>query len=115
MIQIKRVYEDAAKADGYRVLVDRLWPRGVSKEDAKLGTWLKEAGPSTELRQWFDHVPERFPEFVKRYKAELKKNPAVDELAKLAKQHATLTLVYGAKNTEMNQAVVLRDFMKTAS
>ena len=113
MIQTKRAYQEAAGSDGYRILVDRLWPRGVSKEDAKLDVWLKEVGPSTELREWFGHKPERFTEFAKRYKAELRDNPAFEELRKLCEQHKTLTLVYSAKNEAHNQAVVLQEILKS--
>ncbi|MEO8785107.1 MAG: DUF488 domain-containing protein [Candidatus Saccharimonadales bacterium] len=112
MIQIKRAYQEAASSDGYRVLVDRLWPRGVSKDDAKLDVWLKEVGPSTELRQWFGHKPERFKDFAQRYKAELKTNPAFEELDKLCQQHKTVTLVYSAKDEAHNQAVVLQSILK---
>ncbi|MCW5873096.1 MAG: DUF488 domain-containing protein [Anaerolineales bacterium] len=111
-IKLKRVYEAAAASDGYRVLVDRLWPRGLKKEAAAIDLWLKEIGPSTELRHWFGHEPEKFPQFSKLYKAELKTNPAVAELRALAKQHKTITLLYGARDTEHNQAVVLQEFLE---
>lgn len=112
MIKIKRVYEEPTKDDGFRILVDRLWPRGVSKDKAAVDIWLKEIGPSTELRNWFGHDPERFDEFKKRYKKELKHNPDTDVLNDLVADHKIVTLVYGAKNTEANQAIVLRDYFK---
>src|SRR5690554_3405781 len=105
--RIKRIYEPAAAGDGFRVLVDRLWPRGVSREDAGIDLWLKEIGPTPELRKWFDHDPERFPEFRKRYLKELQSNAEVAELAALAGDHDTITLLYGANDEEHNQAVVL--------
>ncbi|MDY3125723.1 DUF488 domain-containing protein [Bifidobacterium mongoliense] len=110
-ISIKRVYAAAAPQDGFRVLVDRLWPRGISKVKASLGVWLKEIGPSTELRQWFGHDPSCFEEFAERYRAELDGNPAVDELRGIIAEHETVTLLYGAKDAEHNQAVVLRDYL----
>lgn len=106
-MRIKRVYEPADSGDGCRVLVDRLWPRGVAKADAAIELWLKEVGPSTELRQWFGHEPERFDEFSRRYREELKHNPALAELRSLAAEHEVLTLVYSAKDEQHNQAVVL--------
>ena len=107
-IKIKRIYEDPSDDDGYRVLVDRLWPRGVSKEDAKLNSWVKEIAPSSELRKWFDHKQERFEEFERRYQEELKgKENELNELRNIA-DNQTLSLMYSAKNTEINQAVVLK-------
>jgi uncharacterized protein YeaO (DUF488 family) len=106
-IQIKRIYEAPAKEDGYRILVDRLWPRGVKKENAKLDEWNKNLAPSDQLRKWFNHQPERFKEFEKRYRAEL--SELKDELKRIQKlsRDSTVTLLYGAKDPEMNQAVVL--------
>jgi uncharacterized protein YeaO (DUF488 family) len=110
-IKLKRIYDDPSGDDGYRVLVDRLWPRGVSKEDAKLDEWDKELAPSTELRKWFDHKAERFKEFSKRYREELKdKKEPLDKLREKA-NHKTLCLLYAAKDHEMNQAVVLKDVL----
>lgn len=107
-IRIKRVYEAPQAADGFRVLVDRVWPRGVSKDNAAVDLWMKEIGPSTELRKWFGHKPERWTEFQERYGRELDdKQPLLDEL----RQHAEkgpLTLVYSAKDEERNQAVVIK-------
>lgn len=111
MLKIKRVYEDAQHNDGYRVLVDRLWPRGLTKEKAAVDLWLKEIAPSPELRKWFNHEPEKFPEFNKRYRAELKQNPAVEELRALGREHKTITLVYGAHDPKHNQAVVLQNYL----
>ncbi len=106
-MKIKRIYEAAEPTDGYRILVDRIWPRGISKEQAHLDEWVKEIAPSTELRKWFAHIPERYPEFKKRYIAELKTQQ--EELKRIksigAKQH--LTLLYAAKDEHFNQAVVL--------
>lgn len=111
--EIKRIYEDPAKNDGYRVLVDRLWPRGVSKEKASLDLWLKEIAPSAELRNWFNHIPERFTEFSRRYTKELDGNSAVDQLRELAKDHTLITLLYGAHDTTANQAVVLQKYLSS--
>ena len=109
-IRIKRVYLPPEKSDGQRVLVDRLWPRGLSKEDAQLTLWLKEVGPSTDLRKWFGHDPARWAEFQRRYKAELSHNAALDELRSLARKER-LTLVYSAHDEAHNQAVVLKDVL----
>jgi len=103
--RIKRVYEPPAKSDGMRVLVDRLWPRGLKKTDARLDRWMKEVAPSAELRKWFGHAPEKFAEFKRRYEKELSKD-ALAELRKLGKGQ-TVTLLYGAKDPKMNQAAVL--------
>ena len=110
-IKIKRIYEDVSPNDGYRILVDRIWPRGVSREEAKLDDWKKEIGPSNELRKWFGHVPDKFDEFVKRYTKELEgKKEDLAEIRNLAKDR-TVTLLYGAKDTEHNQAVVLQKLL----
>lgn len=111
-IKIKRIYEPPSEDDGYRILVDRLWPRGISKEKAKLDEWDKTLAPSTELRKWFDHKPERFREFKLRYQEELK--PYHSELERLLKiaQKQNLCLLYGAKNSEINQAVVLQALLE---
>ena len=110
-ILVKRVYDPAAKSDGFRVLVDRLWPRGLSKSDAKLDLWLPDLGPSTALRQWFTHDPARWTEFQRRYHAELKKKAAL--LATITEQAKTnpITLLYSAKDEQYNQAVALRSFL----
>ncbi|WP_104166944.1 DUF488 domain-containing protein [Cryobacterium sp. N22] len=115
-IRIKRIYDDAADDDGFRVLVDRLWPRGVTKERARLDAWLKEVAPSPELRTWWNHDPERIGEFAVRYRAELDDDPetmrAVTALRELA-AHATgpTTLLYGAKDPVVNHARVLADYL----
>ncbi len=113
MIQIKRVYEPKAQSDGTRVLVDRLWPRGLSKEDALLDDWQKDIAPSHELRKWFAHMPERWDEFVTRFQTELQSqdnDDALEQLRSLASD-GTLTLVYAAKDAERNNAVVIRDWL----
>lgn len=111
-IKIKRIYEEASKNDGFRVLVDRIWPRGVTKEDAKLDEWMKEIAPSIDLRKWFDHKEDRFAEFEKKYNKELENHPElIEELLKKAKEKR-LTLLYGAKDETHNQAVVLKNFIK---
>ena len=113
MIKIKRVYEKTAKEDGWRVLVDRLWPRGIKKELAHVELWMKDVAPSDALRKWFGHEPEKWNEFRKRYRAELeKKKDLVAQLKKLEKEHGTLTLVFGAKDEAHNQAVVLAEALR---
>lgn len=110
-IRLKRVYESASSEDGMRILVDRLWPRGLRKEDAAVDRWLKEIAPSTELRQWFGHDPVRWPEFRRRYTAELRQHTTMlDETRELAKQ-GTVTLVFGAHDEQHNNAVVLREVL----
>jgi len=110
-ILVKRAYEPATESDGFRVLVDRLWPRGISKEAAKLDLWLPDLGPSTSLRKWFNHDPARWSEFQRRYHAELKKNTAL--LATITEQAKPrpLTLLYSAKDEQHNQAIALRNFL----
>lgn len=109
-IMLKRAYEPPAKTDGKRILVDRLWPRGLSKAKAKIDLWLKDVAPSTELRQWFGHVPKKWPEFQKRYRAELKGNPALTELKALSHQ-SDITLVYAARDQLHNEAVALKQIL----
>lgn len=111
----KRVYEDVSPNDGYRVLVDRLWPRGVSKERAKLDEWAKDIAPSTELRIWFGHDPAKFDEFKKRYIAELHANPEFEPTVKNWRTHAKVTLLYGARNEGSNEAVVLQQHLQKPS
>lgn len=114
-IELKRAYDAPTSGDGYRVLVDRLWPRGVKKVDMDLDVWAKELAPSTELRKWFGHDPKRWLEFRKRYRAELRRSDAskiVGEILDGAKRTRTITLVYGAKDTVHNEAVVLRGLFK---
>lgn len=110
--KIKRIYDEPAKDDGYRVLVDRLWPRGVSKERAALDEWNKDISPSPDLRAWFGHKPELFEEFTVRYREELKENPAVAAFRETAKKHDTITLLYAAHDPKINHAVILRDFLQ---
>lgn len=110
-IKIKRIYEPFAASDGYRVLVDRLWPRGIKKEKAHVDDWLKEVAPSTALRKWFDHDPEKWKQFISRYKSELKGSEALKALKALVRQHKTLTLLYGARDEEHNQAVALKQLI----
>ncbi len=112
-VRIKRVYEDVTDDDGYRVLVDRVWPRGVSKERAAVAEWAKEAGPSNELRTWFGHVPERFEQFAQRYRQELDGSEAATHLREIVAAHDVVTLVYSAKDEEHNQAAVLRDVLSS--
>jgi uncharacterized protein YeaO (DUF488 family) len=112
MIRVSRVYETRGKNDGWRVLVDRLWPRGLKKEAARVDEWMKEIAPSNELRKWFGHRPERWPEFQKRYRAELaKKKELLEKLRQLEKKHGMVTLLFGARDEERNQAVVVRDLL----
>jgi uncharacterized protein YeaO (DUF488 family) len=109
---IKRVYDDPAVDDGCRVLVDRLWPRGVTKERARLELWLKEVAPSPPLRQEFGHMQERFADFRAAYEAELEENPAVQTLQELAAEHGKVTLLFGAKDPQTNHARVLLEFLQ---
>lgn len=111
-IAIKRIYEESAPGDGARILVDRLWPRGVSKERAKLDLWLKDIAPSTGLREWFGHDPKKWVEFQKKYKIELaNNNEPVAELKKIVKQNKMVTLLYATKNEEHNEAVVIANLL----
>jgi len=112
-IQIKRVYEQPSPHDGFRILVDRLWPRGVTKKNAKIDLWIKEIAPSSSLRQWFGHDPNKWNEFKRRYYEELNENKVlVTEFVKLVKKEKT-TLVYGAKDQKHNNAVVLKDYLES--
>lgn len=110
-VKLKRAYEKPAASDGTRVLIDRLWPRGVRKEDAALDLWLKELGPSTELRQWFGHDPARWDEFRARYRAELAGKPALMAQLRGLAREGVLTLVYAARDEQHNDAVVLRQLI----
>lgn len=111
-IQIKRIYDTPSKSDGYRILIDRIWPRGVSKEEAHLDDWNKDLAPSTELRKWFDHDPEKFEDFSKKYKKELKDQTEVLKQLRQNAKDQTVTLLFGAKDTEHNQAVVLKEVLE---
>lgn len=109
--EIKRVYAPVNKNDGFRVLIDRLWPRGLSKEKAQVDLWLKEIAPSTELRKWFDHDPDKWNEFKKKYRAEVKKNTEHWKTLKSKVGERKVTLVYGAKDEQHNDAVVLQELL----
>jgi uncharacterized protein YeaO (DUF488 family) len=110
-VKLKRAYEPAAPDDGTRILVDRLWPRGISKERAAIDQWMKDISPSTELRKWFGHNPARWKEFRRRYAAEVRRNAILfDQLRSLARR-GPVTLVYSARDDEHNDAVVLRDLL----
>ncbi len=110
-ILVKRVYEPVTKSDGFRVLVDRLWPRGLSKENAHIDLWLREIGPSTALRKWFNHDPARWAEFQHRYDAELKEKATLLATIKKHAKTKPVTLLYSAKDEQHNQAVALRNFL----
>jgi uncharacterized protein YeaO (DUF488 family) len=112
-IRIKRVYEEPAKEDGTRILVDRLWPRGLTKEKAKVDLWLKDVAPSTELRKWFAHDPARWTEFQTRYRDELKTNKEPLSLLEQEAAKGTATLVYGARDQQHNEAVVLQELLQS--
>jgi uncharacterized protein YeaO (DUF488 family) len=110
-LRIKRIYLPACDDDGYRVLVDRLWPRGVSKVRAHLDVWLKQIAPSPALREWWNHDPALLDEFARRYRAELDANPAVETLQDIINNHDVTTLLYGARDPQVNHAAVLRDYL----
>ena len=111
MIRVKRAYEPAARSDGRRILVERLWPRGMRKETLAAHAWLKEVAPSAALRVWFGHRPERWEEFRRRYERELTANPSAWEPIVAASRHGTVTLIYSARDTLHNAAVALREFL----
>ena len=113
-ILLKRAYEPPEKTDGMRILIDRLWPRGVTKSRARIDLWLKDVAPSTELRKWFGHDPEKWLEFQKKYRAELKGNPALAELRQHSLQ-GDVTLVYAARDELHNDAVVLKQVLGHAA
>jgi uncharacterized protein YeaO (DUF488 family) len=113
MLKIKRVYEPPEKSDGFRVLVDRLWPRGLSKERAHLDLWLKEIAPSDALRKWFGHEPKRWAEFSRKYRKELTANKdLIQQIKKLEAEHDNVTLLYAAHDEEHNEAIVLMQRLK---
>jgi uncharacterized protein YeaO (DUF488 family) len=115
MIKIKRVYDERARGDGERILVDRLWPRGLSKRAAAIDEWIKDVAPSHELRKWFGHDPARWPEFRRRYRAELEgQRDVLGAIARKAKGR-TITLLFAARDTEHNDAVVLKDAIERLS
>ncbi len=115
MITIKRVYQNYEPSDGFRVLIDRLWPRVISKEKAKIDLWLKDIAPSNELRKWFNHEPAKWDEFVKRYHQELDSRPnLIEDLKRLMGQHNTLTLLYSASDEELNNAAALIKYLESS-
>ncbi len=114
-IQVKRIYDPPSTADGRRLLVDRVWPRGVSKESARIDAWLRDLAPSTELRKWFAHDPARWTEFQRRYTSELNKIPDVRKTILPPKTKGTVTLLFGAKDTEHNNAVALKHYLQRRS
>lgn len=111
-IKIKRIYEAPAKADGYRILVDRLWPRGLKKEDAHIDKWLKAIAPSTDLRTWIHSARGNWDEFELRYTDEVKNSEGLQELKTLLKEHNTVTFLYAAKDEHQNHALVLKRIIK---
>ncbi|OBH27407.1 hypothetical protein A5692_24600 [Mycobacterium sp. E342] len=111
-IRVARVYDDIAADEGRRVLVDRVWPRGIRKDDPRVGTWCKDVAPSKELREWYQHRSERFDEFAKRYRAELRDSPSLDELRDLAR-HGVVTLVTATREVDISQAAVLAEMLKS--
>jgi uncharacterized protein YeaO (DUF488 family) len=117
MVKLKRVYDPAARGDGYRVLVERLWPRGIRKTALPIDEWMKELGPSTDLRKWFNHDPARWLEFVKRYHRELEESAAHERLLALAQRAAegTVTLIYSSHDREHNNAVALKAEIERAA
>ena len=113
MIHLKRAYDPISKSDGYRILVERLWPRGLSKEKAGIDLWLKEIAPSPELRKWYSHEPAKWEQFRQRYEGELKGNEAaLAELERVIRDHSEVTFVYAAHDVEHNSALVLEEFLK---
>jgi uncharacterized protein YeaO (DUF488 family) len=111
-LNIKRVYDDPDKNDGYRILVDRLWPRGISRSELLFDEWIKDLAPSTSLRKWFNHEPEKWSAFIWRYQQELKHNKAVVDLMKNLSMHTSVTLLYSARDKEHNHAIVLKHFIE---
>ena len=112
-VRVKRVHDEALSGDGLRVLVDRLWPRGLSKERAEVSRWLKEAGPSTELRKWFDHDPDRWEEFKRRYRVELEQGDMLKTLVELVRRRR-VTLLFGSREQRFNNAMALKGFIESS-
>ncbi|MFA6085705.1 DUF488 domain-containing protein [Mucilaginibacter sp.] len=110
-VKVKRIYKPFDEQDGMRILIDRLWPRGVKKETARLDEWMKEIAPSTELRKWFNHETPNWDEFRLKYRLELTQNDAVKNLLNFIKHHKTVTLLYAAHDEQHNHALVLQEFM----
>jgi len=115
MFRLKRAYEGAAKDDGFRVLVERLWPRGVTRAKAKLDLWLKEVAPSPALRQWFSHDPAKWNEFRRRYRAELEANPDTLRLLRDKSKAGVVTLVYGSRDEHHNAALALKEILESSA
>jgi len=114
LIKIKRIYEKSSKDDGFRILVDRLWPRGMSKSRAAIGLWLRDIAPSDELRKWFSHMPEKWDEFVEKYRKELQEKGELLKIIKKAEEeNETVTLVYSAKDVNHNNAVALSSYLRS--
>lgn len=112
-IKLKRIYDPAGDADGFRILVDRMWPRGIKKDSARIDLWEKDIAPSAGLRKWFAHIPGRFPEFARRYEAELAGSAAFAAFRQgIKKRQGNVTLLFGAKDTEHNNAVVLAKLLE---
>ncbi len=111
-LRLKRVYDAPEPGDGFRVLVDRLWPRGLIRQRARLDLWCKQIAPSPGLRTWWDHDPARFAAFTDRYRAELTDNPTLEELGALLRDHPSATLLYAARDPQINHAIVLRDVLQ---
>jgi uncharacterized protein YeaO (DUF488 family) len=111
VLKVKRVYDGSGRGDGTRFLVERLWPRGMKKEELHMQDWLKDVAPSPELRKWYSHDVSKWPEFQKRYRAELKENPDAWHPILQAAKHGDVTLLYSARDTEHNSAVVLKSFL----
>ena len=114
MIRTKRIYEPPANGDGCRVLIDRIWPRGMSKQQAEIAHWLKDAAPSSTLRKWFDHDQKKWRMFVMRYRSELRqRTAALRRLRELVRQHDTVTLLYAARDVQHNNAIALQRILRT--
>lgn len=111
-VRIKRVYDERSVDDGYRILVDRIWPRGVSKEHASVDIWMRSVAPTDSLRKWFGHEASKWEEFKKRYTKEIEHSPDFDKLLSIVKEKKKVTLVYSAKDPERNQAVVLKELLE---
>lgn len=112
MIRLKRIYQPPAKEDGFRILVERLWPRGVSKERARVDLWLKDVAPSPELRTWYGHDPSKWGEFQERYRAELQRNPELERMRQLIEEKKEVTFVYAARDETRNSALVLKLYLE---
>ncbi len=112
MIKIKRIYEKPEENDGFRILVDRLWPRGLNKQKAKVDLWLKDIAPSDNLRKWFSHDPKKWISFKSKYEKELESNTLLQKIRRLESENKILTLIYAAKDKEHNNAVALNEILK---